>query len=94
MGDEDGAERGAAYWALGRALAAKGENEAAEDALRRAIRHLSERQVWREAARASRDLARMLRDAGRTTDAVAVLEQAAELALRIGTHARRLRGRA
>ena len=94
MGDEDVAERGAAYWALGRALAAKGENEAAEDALRRAVQHLSERQVWREAAGASRDLARLLRNAGRTGDAVAVLEQAAELAMRIGTQAPRVRGRA
>jgi tetratricopeptide (TPR) repeat protein len=85
MSDEDGAERGAANWALGRALAAKGKWAEAEEALRRAIELLSERQVWREAAAASRDLARMLRDLGRTADAVATLEEAAEIAMRIGT---------
>jgi tetratricopeptide (TPR) repeat protein len=92
MSPEDGAERGAANWALGRALAAKGECAEAEAALRRAIELLSERQVWREAAGASRDLARMLRDLGRTADAVATLEQAAELAMRIGTPSPRTRG--
>jgi len=90
----DGAERGAAHWALGRALAAKGEAVEAETALRRAVELLCERQVWREAAAASRDLARILRDAGRTGDAVATLEEAAELAMRIGTQPPRTRGRA
>jgi tetratricopeptide (TPR) repeat protein len=92
MAEEDGAERGAAHWALGRALAAKGESAQAEDALRSAIDLLSERQVWREAAGACRDLARMLRDSGRTAEAVAMLEQAAELAMRIGTPSARTRG--
>jgi tetratricopeptide (TPR) repeat protein len=94
MGEEDWAERGAANWALGRALAAKGEWERAEDALRRAVELLSERQVWREAAAASRDLARMLRDLGRTADAVATLEEAAEIAMRIGTPSTGARRRA
>jgi tetratricopeptide (TPR) repeat protein len=84
MAEEDRAERGAAQWALGKALAAKGEWAQAEVALRRAIDLLNERQVWREAAGACRDLARMLRDQGRTADAVATLEQAAELAMKIG----------
>ena len=66
----------------------------AETALRRAVELLCERQVWREAAAASRDLARILRDAGRTGDAVATLEEAAELAMRIGTQPPRTRGRA
>ena len=94
MAESDGGERGAAYWALGRALAEKGNVEEAESALRRAIDLLTGRQVWREAAGASRDLARVLRDAGRTVDAVSTLEQAAELAMRIGTQPPRMHGRA
>lgn len=93
MSEEDRAERGAAHWALGRALVAKGEWDKAERELRRAIELLSERQVWREAAGASRDLARLLRDLGRTADAVATLEEAAELAMRIGTASPSGRGR-
>ena len=92
MTNEDMAERGAAQWALGRALSAKGDSAGAEKALRRAVELLSDRQVWREAAAASRDLARILRDEGRTADAVATLEQAAELAMRIGTQSPRSRG--
>jgi tetratricopeptide (TPR) repeat protein len=93
MADEDRAERGAAYWALGCGLAAKGEFDEAERALRKAIELLSGRQVWREAAGAARDLARMLRDLGRTSEAVATLEQSAELAMRIGSQAPRVRPR-
>ena len=92
MTEEDRAERGAAQWALGRALWEKGDLAEAEKSLRRAIELLTDRQVWREAAAASRDLARMLRDQGRTADAVATLEQAAELAMRIGAQAPRIRG--
>jgi tetratricopeptide (TPR) repeat protein len=93
MAEEDRAERGAAYWALGRGLAAKGESAEAEKALRRAIELLSGRQVWREAAGAARDLARLLRALGQTAEAVATLEQAAELGMRIGGQASRSRPR-
>jgi tetratricopeptide (TPR) repeat protein len=94
MATEDRAERGTAQWALARALGAKGEVSEAEAAYRSAIELLSGRRVWREAAAASRDLARMLRDLGRTDDAVATLEEAAELAMRIGTQPPRTYGRA
>ena len=74
--------------ALGVALAATGDMDAADAAYDRAVTALAEREQWREALKVARDWADALRAAGRDDRAYAVLERATELGQRIGTPAR------
>jgi tetratricopeptide (TPR) repeat protein len=85
MGDSDPAEQGAAYWALGEGLFTKGESKEAAEAFSRAVELLSSQRLWREALQAARSFARFLREAGRESEALDMLERTAELATRSGT---------
>jgi tetratricopeptide (TPR) repeat protein len=80
IGDSDPAERGAASWALGEGLFLKGELEAADEALGTAVHLLAGQRLWREASKAARSWARLLRVLGRESEAFDVLEQAAAFA--------------
>jgi transcriptional regulator with XRE-family HTH domain len=62
--------------ALGLALAASGDVEAADAEYRQAVAALAERKQWREAMQVSRDWASALRGAGREGDALTVLDDA------------------
>lgn len=83
LADGDPAERGRAWAALAEGAALQEEPEAANDAFQKAVSLLSEQHRWREAVQAARAWARMLREAGRQSEALEVLEQAAELAGRL-----------
>ena len=88
--EEHPAEQGEALHALASAQAATGELEEAEASYRRAIEQLAGGRRWREAANASRDWAARLRAAGRTDDALEVMDQATMLSIRgMGAEARR-----
>lgn len=82
LGDQNEAEQGAAYLALGEGLALQGETDAATEAYRRAVDLLSEQRRWREAAQAAQAWGKVLRAAGRESQALDVLERATELGLR------------
>src|SRR5919199_4401049 len=82
LGDENPAELGLAFWALGDGLAAQDETDASNEAYRRAVDLLSEQHRWREATQACQAWGKMLRKAGREEQALDVLERAAELSLR------------
>jgi transcriptional regulator with XRE-family HTH domain len=83
-------EQGEAFHALASAQAAAGELEQAETSYRRAIDQLAGGRRWREAASASRDWAARLRAAGRTEDALEVMDRATMLSIRgMGAEARR-----
>jgi tetratricopeptide (TPR) repeat protein len=69
IGDTDPAEQGAAYYALGEALAKKGDIDQACANLRRAIDLLAGQRLWREAAAATRTLADALAAADRGNEA-------------------------
>jgi tetratricopeptide (TPR) repeat protein len=86
IGEGDAAERGAAYRALGEGLAAAGDFEGADEALRLSVDLLSGERLWAEAAQAARSRARLLRDAGRDAEAFSVLERAADLVVSNGRH--------
>jgi len=79
IGDDDPAERGAAYWALGEALAHKNDINSANEALRLAVELLRGQRIWHEAAAACRTWATVLRDAGQEGEAIAALQQATAL---------------
>jgi ATP/maltotriose-dependent transcriptional regulator MalT/DNA-binding XRE family transcriptional regulator len=82
IGEELGEERGTAFFALADGLALQGSYSEADDAYKRAVELLEQRQQWREATQACRAWARMLRTAGREQEALDVLDRAAELGLR------------
>jgi tetratricopeptide (TPR) repeat protein len=89
---EDEEDEGDAWYALGSAHALRGEVDEADAAFRRAVEHLGRRGEWREAAKASREWARALREAGREAEAFDVMEQATLLTVRgMGAEARRSR---
>ncbi len=85
LGDSNPAERGAAWWALGEALAGQGDVAEADAAFRRATDLLAHHGARRDCSEAYRAWARLLRGAGRESDALDVLEHAAELASRPGS---------
>jgi tetratricopeptide (TPR) repeat protein len=85
IGDSDPAEQGAAYWALGEGFFQKGQLEEGNEALSRAVELLSTQRLWREALQAARSYARLLREAGRDSEALDVLERTAEMASRTRT---------
>jgi hypothetical protein len=79
IGDSDPAERGAAYWALGEALAHQADVGGANEPLRLAVELLRGQRIWHEAAAACRTWGTVLRDAGRESEAATTLEQATAL---------------
>jgi tetratricopeptide (TPR) repeat protein len=84
--------QGGAWYALGVAHALRNETDEADAAFRSAVDHLARGGDWREAARASREWARVLRTAGREAEAFEVMEQATLLTVRgMGAEARRAR---
>jgi tetratricopeptide (TPR) repeat protein len=82
LGDENPAEQGNAWWAIAEGLAIREDSAGADDAFRRAADLLSGEGRWREASQACRAWAKMLRKAGRESEALDVLERAADLAAR------------
>jgi tetratricopeptide (TPR) repeat protein len=82
LGEEDAAEQGNAWWALAEGLALGEDSSGADEAFRRAADLLSAEGRWREASQACRAWARMLRQSGRESEALDVLERAADLAAR------------
>lgn len=86
------AEQGEALHALASAQASAGDLDRAEKSFRRAIEQLAAGRRWREAAGASRDWAAFLRAAGRTDEALEVMDRATVLSIRgMGAEARRAR---
>jgi tetratricopeptide (TPR) repeat protein len=82
LGDRNPAEAGTAFWALGDGLALQHEWDAANEAYRRAVDLLSSQNRWRDATQACQAWGKMLRGAGRESQALDVLERASELHLR------------
>jgi len=83
LGDEQhGAEHGSAWWAYADGMTLRGEADTANDAYRRAVDLMVENHAWREAAHACRAWGKMLRNAGRESEALDVLERATDLAVR------------
>lgn len=80
--DSTEADRGLALAALGDALTLRGDADEADSAYREAIALLENEGWWRPAANACRAWGHMLRDAGRETEAIDVLDRAAELGMR------------
>jgi len=76
-------DRGQIWWALAEAYAVEGNDVEAANAYRESIELLSSASQWRDASLAARAFAKLLRRAGRETDALDILEQAADLAERI-----------
>ena len=82
LGDANPAEQGLALWALADATALKGDAEEAHSTYERAVTLLTEQGRWRDAANCCRSWGRFLRKAGRESEALDVLERAADLAAR------------
>jgi transcriptional regulator with XRE-family HTH domain len=82
LGDTEPAERGAAWLALAQALTLQGEQPAAIEAYRRATGCLEQAGKLHDAAEAYRSWGRMLRTAGRESEALDALDHAADLAVR------------
>jgi tetratricopeptide (TPR) repeat protein len=79
LGVSDPHEQGGALFALALGLSLKGDAAGAEDAFRRAADLLEEHGQPRECAEALRAWAKFLRESGRESDALDVLERAAAL---------------
>ena len=88
IGDTDPAEQGSAWSVIATAQAGQGNNPAAHAAYQRAVRLLEAAANWQEAVQVRRAWARQLNQAGRNDEAVHILEQAAELALRTAARTR------
>lgn len=88
IGDTDPAEQGSAWSVIATAQAGQGNNPAAHAAYQRAVRLLEAAANWQEAVQVRRAWARQLNQAGRSDEAVEILEQAAELALRTAARTR------
>ena len=82
LGDSDPGEQGAVWAVLAAALARTGEVAAAVEAYRRAADSLETAGRWQDAAQTCREWGRTLRDAGRDSEALDVLDRAATLAAR------------
>ena len=80
IGDEFQHEKGNALWALAEGLALTGDNDGAHDAFRRATALMEEHGHRRNYVEAYRAWGKFLRRAGRETEALEVLERAADLA--------------
>ena len=89
IGDTDPAERGAALAIMAAAHAGRGDTDAALDAYERAVQLLDSAANWQEAVQTRRAWARLLKDTGHSAEAAAVLDQAAEVALRPGQRTHR-----
>jgi len=88
IGDQYGAARGEALWALAEGLDACGDADAADRTFAEAVDVLCDEVRWREASSAARAWAALLRRTGADARALDVLDRAAELALRTRpTHA-------
>jgi transcriptional regulator with XRE-family HTH domain len=81
-GSEALVDRGLALSALGDGLALAGETQGARDAYAESVNLLEEYGRWRHAATTCRAWGRMLRQTGAETEALDVLERAAELSMR------------
>ncbi|MGB2953845.1 MAG: tetratricopeptide repeat protein [Gaiellaceae bacterium] len=81
LGDSDPQEQGGAWLALARGLALQGETEEAQRAFDRSISLLEAHGERREHVEALRMYARFLREQGRESDALDVLERATALAV-------------
>jgi tetratricopeptide (TPR) repeat protein len=79
LGDSDPHEQGGALFALALGLALKGDQDGAEEAFRRSADLLDKHGQPRESAEAMRAWAKFLRDSGRESEALDVLERAAAL---------------
>lgn len=80
LGTSDPGERGDAYWALAEGYALQGEVDSADAAFRQAVELLAGYRPRRDVAAAYRSWAKLLRRAGRESDALDALERATELA--------------
>jgi tetratricopeptide (TPR) repeat protein len=80
LGEDNPAEQGLALWALADATALKDDVRDANGIYERAVSLLSEQGRWRDAANCCRSWGRLLRREGRETEALDVLERAADLA--------------
>ncbi len=89
IGDGDLSERATALWALGQGLAEQGEIENAVTTLNEAIDLFEDLRAWLEAAGTAQCLGRVLRDAGRESDALNALERSVGFATRVDAGARR-----
>jgi tetratricopeptide (TPR) repeat protein len=92
LGDHLAGEQGTAWRALAEGLALQGDTQAADEAFGRAVELLTGHGRWREAAQTCRSWGRILRSMGREGEALDVLEQATDLAVRgetVDTHRRR-----
>jgi tetratricopeptide (TPR) repeat protein/DNA-binding XRE family transcriptional regulator len=87
LGTSDPGERGDALWALAEGYGLTGDIDSADATFRQAVELLAGHRPSRDCAAAYRAWAKLLRRAGRETDALDVLEQAAELAARHTTSA-------
>jgi tetratricopeptide (TPR) repeat protein len=81
-GTESPVDRGLALAALGDGLALLGDTRAANETYAEAVSLLEEQGRWRHAATTCRSWGRMLRQAGQETEALDVLDRAAELSMR------------
>jgi transcriptional regulator with XRE-family HTH domain len=79
---EEPADQGMAAAALADALASRGRVDDAHDLYARAVEQLEGAGRWRVASTTCRAWGRMLRDAGRESDALDILDRAAELGTR------------
>jgi transcriptional regulator with XRE-family HTH domain/Tfp pilus assembly protein PilF len=77
------AERGVAQHILGDALTMAGDVSGADDAYREAVELLEDGGRWRDASAACRAWGRLLRDQNRESEAMDVLDRAAEFAMRV-----------
>lgn len=84
LGETDPAERGAAWLALAEGLSLEGDVSEAIEAFRRSTEAFEQADKLQEAAEAHRAWGRALRAAGRDTEAMDVLDRAAELAVEAG----------
>jgi tetratricopeptide (TPR) repeat protein len=91
IGDQYGAVRGTALWALAEGHTESGDLAAAVESFGAAVDALCEHSRWREASETCRAWAAALRRAGQDEQALDVLERASELALRTHTGAQTLR---
>ncbi len=80
LGDQSPEQEGNAWWALAEALALQADIDGAGDAFRRAVDLLEEHGQRRDCVDAYRAWAKLLRGAGRESEALDVLERAADLA--------------
>ena len=81
-GDSSPVDRGLALAALADGLVLTGDTAAAGDAYAEAVSILEENGRWRHAATACRAWGRMLRQTGAETEALDVLDRAADLSMR------------